>query len=250
MSEPEPEQLTSHAAALASDSADEPEHGRVGYGRWARYSPLALGALLVVAVAFIWFGQRSDAPMLPSPGEATGELAPDISLTLLDGESVDLASLRGNVVVLNFWASWCEPCRTEMPVLQQTWDDVQASGEKTAILGVGIRTDHDDDARAFVAQGNFTYPIGRDTDIEGPGIGPIESAFGVPPAYPSTVVIRPDGIVDRYQLGPVTAEMLRLMIDEARNGGGKGGAAFSPYTVRPISRRLCTERLAAAQHAS
>lgn len=202
--------------ALENGAEDETEHGRVGYGRWARYSPLALGLLLIAAVVFIWFGQRAEAPSSLSPGEATGQLAPDVSLTLLGGERVDLASLRGSVVVLNFWASWCEPCRAEMPLLQAFWDDAQSSGEKTEVLGVGIRTDHDDDARAFVKQGKFTYPIGRDTDIDGPGIGPIEAAFGVPPAYPSTIVIRPDGIVDRYHLGPVNADMLRLMVDEAR----------------------------------
>jgi peroxiredoxin len=207
------------APVLDPGAEDDYEHGRVGYGRWARYSPLALGLLLIAAVAFIWFGQRSESPPSPSPGQATGNLAPDVTLTLLDGKKVDLASLRGNVVVLNFWASWCEPCRAEMPLLQAFWDAAQASSEKTEILGVGIRTDRDDDARAFVAQGNFTYPIGRDTDIEGPGIGPIEDAFGVPPAYPSTVIIRPDGIVDRYHLGPVNAEMLRLMVDEARREG-------------------------------
>lgn len=207
---------------LDPESDDNVEHGRVGYGRWARYSPLALGLLLLAAVAFIGFGQRAESPASPSPGQATGQPAPDVSLTLLDGEQVELASLRGKVVVLNFWASWCEPCRAEMPLLQEFWDDARASGENTEILGVGIRTDRDEDARAFVAQGNFTYPIGRDTDIEGPGIGPIEAAFGVPPAYPSTVVIRPDGIVDRYHLGPVNAELLRLMVDEARREGVEG----------------------------
>lgn len=200
-------------------AGDDFEHGRVGYGRWARHSPLVLGLLLIAAVAFIWFGQRTEPTAAPSPGQATGQPAPDVTLTLLDGEQIDLASLRGKVVVLNFWASWCEPCRAEMPLLQAFWDEAQASGERIEILGVGIRTDRDDDARAFVAQGNFTYPIGRDTDIDGPGIGPIEAAFGVPPAYPSTVVIRPDGIVDRYHLGPVNAEMLRLMVDEARREG-------------------------------
>lgn len=206
--------------ALEKEAEDETEHGRVGYGRWARYSPLALGLLLVAAVAFIWFGQRAETPASLSPGQATGQLAPDVTLTLLDGQRVDLESFRGNVVVLNFWASWCQPCRTEMPLLQAFWDETRASGEKTAVLGVGIRTDRDDDARAFVEQGKFTYPIGRDTDIDGPGIGPIEAAFGVPPAYPSTIIIRPDGIVNRYHLGPVNAEMLRLMVDEARKGDG------------------------------
>jgi thiol-disulfide isomerase/thioredoxin len=131
-----------------------------------------------------------------------------------------LSDLRGRVVVVNFWASWCEPCRTEMPELQAFWDAAQAAGEKTTIVGVGIRTDVDKNARDLVAAGGFSYPIGRDTNTDRPGIGPIETAFGVPSAYPSTVVIRPDGIVDTFQLGPLTTERLRWLVDEARSGSG------------------------------
>jgi peroxiredoxin len=192
------------------------DHGRVGYGRFGRFSPLLLGILLALVLAAIWWLQR-DAPAVSPPLSAVDKPAPDVALTLLDGESLRLADLHGKVVVLNFWASWCEPCRQEMPALQAYWDAARQSGEQTEIVGVGVRTDTDAKARAFVADGGFTYPIGRDTDTDQPGIGPIEAAFGVPSAYPATVVIRPDGIVDRYHLGPVTGEMLRWMVDQARN---------------------------------
>lgn len=209
------------APALEDDPDDMgTDHGRIGYGRLGRYSPLALGLLLALVVAGIWWAQRDHTPVGPSPGRATGEPAPNVTLTLLDGSSLRLADLRGNVVVLNFWASWCAPCREEMPVLQTYWDEAQASGEQTAIIGVGVRTDVDADARAFVAAGGFTYPIGRDNDTDRPGIGPVETAFGVPNAYPSTIVIRPDGVVDGFHLGPLNAEMLRWMVEEARNSSG------------------------------
>ncbi len=151
-----------------------------------------------------------------------GSRAPDFSARTLDTTAATrtLADYRGQVVLLNIWATWCEPCRAEMPELQAYWDAARLAGEKTTIVGVGIRTDVEKNARDFVAAGGFTYPIGRDTNTDQPGIGPIETAFGVPSAYPSTVVIRPDGIVDAFQLGPLTAERLRWLVDEARTGSG------------------------------
>jgi cytochrome c biogenesis protein CcmG/thiol:disulfide interchange protein DsbE len=219
---PDPEPRVPHEApALADDPEDaNTEHGRVGYGRIGRYSPLALGLLLVLVITGIWWTQRNAAPGAASLGQMAGEPVPDVTLMLLDGSPLRLSDLRGDVVVVNFWASWCEPCRAEMPELQAFWDAAQAAGERTTIVGVGIRTDVDKHARDVVVAGGFTYPIGRDTNTDQPGIGPIEAAFGIPSAYPSTVVIRPDGIVDAFQLGPLTAERLRWLVDEARTGSG------------------------------
>src|ERR671912_2263996 len=209
------------APALADDLEDDKtDLGRVGYGRIGRYSPLALGLLLVLVVAGIWWTQRDPGPGAASLGQLAGEPAPDVTLTLLDGTPLRLSELRGNVVVVNFWASWCEPCRAEMPELQAFWDAAQRAGEKTTVVGVGIRTDVEKNARDFVEAGGYTYPIGRDTNTDQPGIGPVEAAFGVPSAYPSTVVIGPDGIVNGFHLGPLTAERLRWLVGEARTGSG------------------------------
>jgi peroxiredoxin len=208
------------APALPDDPDDAADHGRIGYGRLGRYSPVLLGLLLLLTVAGIWWAQRDNQSTALSPADALDQPAPDVALTLLDGSALNLRDLRGSVVVLNFWASWCEPCREEMPELQAYWDSGRASGEQNEIVGIGVRTDNEDAARAFVEQGGFTYPIARDTNTDRPGIGPVEAAFGIPPAYPSTIVIRPDGIVDRFHLGPLNREMLRLMIEEARAASG------------------------------
>jgi thiol-disulfide isomerase/thioredoxin len=220
-----PNSPTADAEPAATAVADEPEggHGRIGYGRLARFTPLALAALLVVGLAAIGLARQaaeSPAPYPPPPAGAlrAGAAAPDVTLTLLDGTPLRLADLRGSVVVVNFWGSFCAPCREEMPILQAYADEAARSGERTAIVGVGVRTDVDADARALVRELGLSYPIGRDTAIEGPGEGPIQRAFGLGPFdfLPATFVVRPDGVVDRLHVGPLSAEQLREAVATAR----------------------------------
>jgi cytochrome c biogenesis protein CcmG, thiol:disulfide interchange protein DsbE len=202
-------------ATLAEERPDE--HGRVGYGRLGRLTPLLLALLIAAALVAIWAADRMRQPNAAErerqTGNIAGEQAPDVALTLLDGSTLRLADLRGKVVVLNFWASWCAPCREESPTLEAFSKE---AGEEVAVVGVGIRTDNDADARAFVRQYGLTYPIGRDTDTDLPGVGPIEAAFGIPSAYPATVFIAPDGRVSRFHLGPVTRDQLAYAVNEAR----------------------------------
>lgn len=183
---------------------------------------MALALLLLLALGAIWWGSRAESPAERErrTGNIQGEMAPDVTLTQLDGGQLRLADLRGKVVVLNFWASWCAPCRTEAPVLQALSEEAADSGEATVVVGVGIRTDDDEAARRFVEEYGLTYPIGRDTETEEPGVGPIERAFGIPSAYPSTLFIAPDGRVSRFHLGPISASQLRYAVDEARASVG------------------------------
>lgn len=210
-------------AELPETDQEGREQGRIGYGRYGRYTPLILAVIMLLGLLVIGLVQWRSAAEEPPPGRL-GQLlnttAPDVSLTLLDGTPIALADYRGAVAVVNFWASWCEPCRAEMPILQAFHDEAAASGERTVVIGVGIRTDHDDDARAFVERLGLTYPIGRDTATEQPGIGPVERAFGINGIYPSTVIVRPDGVVDRVLLGEITANQLRFAVDEARANSG------------------------------
>jgi cytochrome c biogenesis protein CcmG/thiol:disulfide interchange protein DsbE len=170
--------------------------------------------LLILGLGAIGLAQRGDDPAAANP--VVGERAPDVTLTLLNGTPLRLADLRGSVVVLNFWASWCRYCPTEMRALQTFSDAAARDGDRVAVVGVGARTDVDADARAFVSRLHLTYPIGRDTATDQPGVGPIERAFGTTTEYPATIFIRPDGIVDRFHLGPLTADQLRQGVDAAR----------------------------------
>src|SRR5215207_11229149 len=95
----DPEPRAHHEApALADDPEDaETDHGRVGYGRIGRYSPLALGLVLALVVAGIWWTQRDAGPGAASLGQMAGESVPDVTLTLLDGSPLRMSNLRGDV---------------------------------------------------------------------------------------------------------------------------------------------------------
>ena len=134
--------------------------------------------------------------------------APAVSGTLLDGTAYTLASDRGHVVVLNFWGSWCAPCRKEAADLQSVHTATQASGVE--FVGVNIRDDQDP-ANAYDDAHRITYPSIFDPS------GRVALQFDqVPPsAIPSTLVIDPTGNIAAIHLGSITAKQLTDMISAA-----------------------------------
>ena len=195
-------------------------HGRIGYGRYGRYTPLALALVLIVSVVLIGRYQGGADGPTTGIGRLVGKPAPDVTLTTLDGTPLRLADLRGDVVVLNFWASWCVPCWDEATAFQAVHEEASRAQEPLTVIGVGVRTDSPDGAAAFVRDLGLTYPIGRDTATEAPGLGPIQLAFGIPETYPNTVFLRPDGVIDDVHLGPLDADQIRDGIDAARTAAG------------------------------
>jgi len=196
----------------AQGPPEDDDHGRVGYGAYAKFSPALLGLLIVAVVAYIGWNQRQPDEVLQRPGQMVDQLAPDFGLALLNGEQLSLEDLEGEAVVLNFWGSWCAPCRTEMPELQAMAERLERDGIPATIVGVGIKNDNDDNARDFVDSLGLTYPIGRDTAGESPALGPIEQAYGVT-TYPATFFLRPDGTVFAVCFGAVTADEVEEYID-------------------------------------
>ena len=123
---------------------------------------------------------------------------------------------RGDIVVLNVWASWCAPCRAEAPELQEVWNDVQGRG----VQFVGLNTrDSELSAQRFVETMGLTFPSVQDTD------GRLQLLFSdsLPPqAIPSTLVIDRDGNVAARILGKASAATLRGVIDEVDSGDARG----------------------------
>ncbi len=136
-------------------------------------------------------GERVEAPVreLPRLGE--------------DGTG-SLADHRGKVVVLNVWASWCDPCRDEMPLLQRTHDRIAPKGGM--VLGIDTQ-DATERALAFLREYDITFPSLRDRDRE------YGREFGVV-AYPETFVIDREGRITAMRRGPVTQEWLDAELGE------------------------------------
>ncbi len=144
---------------------------------------------VVVAVAFgyVHLGEETSFAL------EQGTEAPPFSLTSLGGDGVDLASYRGKVVVLNFWATWCAPCVAEMPSLERLHRALGPEG----LAVVTVSTDEDERVvREFVADHGLTLPILLD-----PG-GRTAAADYRTMVYPATFVLDRQGVLLRHYLGP------------------------------------------------
>jgi cytochrome c biogenesis protein CcmG/thiol:disulfide interchange protein DsbE len=160
---------------------------------------VALLVLLVYGVKATGSGHTLDDAL------ARGERprAPALTLpTLSGGRGAALSDYRGKVVVLNYWASWCTPCRQESPLLQR-WQR-RLAGHGATVLGVDS-LDVTADALAFIRRFRLTYPMLRDRD------GATQHRFGVT-GYPETVVIDRDGRIAAVRRGPVDDAFLRSAV--------------------------------------
>jgi methionine-S-sulfoxide reductase len=124
-------------------------------------------------------------------GKLVGKPAPDVTLTGTDGTAVKISDLKGHVVVLDFWATWCPACVQSLPQLNQLWEDTRSQGVKVFAVNVGQAKD---DITKFVTSNRFTFPVLMDSD------GAAAQAYGAE-AIPQTVVIGKDGKVRKVFVG-------------------------------------------------
>lgn len=161
---------------------------------------LPLSAVPVLAV--LAYGFRTDPRAIPSP--LVGRLAPPFVLEGFDGQRVALEDHRGEVVVLNFWASWCYPaCYEEAPVLEQGWRQWRDRG--VVVLGVDIQ-DTEEQARKFIADFGLTFPNAPDRT------GKVAIDYGVY-GVPETFFIDRRGRIRAKHVGAVTAEVFRAHVE-------------------------------------
>jgi thiol-disulfide isomerase/thioredoxin len=150
----------------------------------------------------------------PSIDLSTGQgLAPDFELQTLDGETFRLAEHRGHVVVLNFWATWCAPCRIEMPAFVRLQDEMRDQG----VLFVGVALDREgaEVVRPFAERTGVNYPI-----VLGDGL--VTQRYGGVRAVPTTILIDRSGEMRYRHEGYITrgalARALRRLVAEPATG--------------------------------
>ena len=135
--------------------------------------------------------------------DVDAEAAPDFTLPLIGGGETGSAELRGQVVMVDFWASWCPPCRDEAPVLAQAYREYRDRGVE--FVGVNL-WDNSGDAEVFLKQEGHEYPNGIDKD------GKIAISYGVR-GIPEKFFISREGLIVRKFSGPMDADRLRGILD-------------------------------------
>ena len=169
--------------------------------------PAIISNRLRVGVALIAISLGARAQSAPAPAPAVGQPAPPLIAQSFSGQAFDLSVLRGKVVVLNFWASWCAPCRSEMPLLEALQRDYR---DRVVVVGLSADDRHDRNDALKAAQA-VSYLTGLLADAPSNG-------FGAPQMLPLTYVIDATGTVSailRANQGLLSAEQLHAAVDAA-----------------------------------
>lgn len=194
--------------------------------------------LLIVAAVFLWIGvanggrsdaapQQNNAAVQTAPGtepaeetlsepagqqtqattEPAGPAAPDFTVYTADGTEVHLSDFRGKPVVLNFWATWCGPCKAEMPAFNKLNQEL---GDQVQFVMVNLTDGVQDTvagASAFIADAGYTFPVYYDTD------GVASYLYGIS-AIPATFIIDENGCVVNNHVGTMDESTLRNYVNQ------------------------------------
>ncbi|WP_294147302.1 cytochrome c biogenesis protein CcdA [uncultured Clostridium sp.] len=184
-----------------SENASQPESGETAAGETA--------------------GNNGSAAGETASGETAAEepvLMPAIDFTLTDqfGNTHTLSDYKGKTVFLNFWATWCPPCRAEMPDIQKLYDTYDTEGDD-ALIVLGIAAPNmgseksEEGIKEFLSENGYTYPVVMDTT------GEMFTAYGIY-SFPTTFMIDRDGNVFGYASGQLSEDMMKSIIDQTMAG--------------------------------
>jgi cytochrome c biogenesis protein CcmG, thiol:disulfide interchange protein DsbE len=173
----------------------------------ARWIALAAGAVVTVLAVVLATQVGTDPRADANKSHLLGQNAPAVDLPTLDGGRIRSSDLAGKVVIVNFWNSWCIPCREEHPALKQFYAR-HAADPNVVLLGI-VRDDTKAAAQRWVEAKGDDWTIATD-----PG-GKASLAFGTR-GQPETFAVSPDGLVMGYQFGPSSVEDLEQLLSAAR----------------------------------
>ena len=177
--------------------------------RWT----VKLGGILLIVMGVLTIagasGQTAGASAQDQQEEQSSVAAPDFTLTDQFGESHTLSDYQGKIVFLNFWATWCGPCKSEMPDIQALYEAHGGNAEDLVVLGVaqpGVgREGSREDIADFLSEGGYTYPVVMDED------GSVFAQYGIR-AFPTTFMILSDGTVYGYVEGALSADIMEDIV--------------------------------------
>jgi peroxiredoxin len=168
-----------------------------------RLLPPIILAVRILGAGWIWLSRvPTDVAARPESIPLRGHPAPDFTLQTLEGESLTLSDLRGQAVVLNFWATWCPPCQAEMPELQAAYDEYGDKG--LVVLGVNQAEDKAT-VHAFLNERKLTFPVVLDSQYEASQLYQVNS-------LPTTFFIDRDGVIREIVIGQMNAALLKQQI--------------------------------------
>jgi cytochrome c biogenesis protein CcmG/thiol:disulfide interchange protein DsbE len=164
----------------------------------------AAGILTIFAVLIALLGLFGWGLVKAQSGPIESGMAPDFSITGFDGRKFTLTQARGQVVIVNFWASWCPPCREEAAYLEQTWRKYEGKG----VIFVGVDwVDTEKEALAYIKEFDITY-------LNGPDIGTrAAQAYNIQ-GVPETFFVAKNGELRGVHIGPLQAPQLDEKIEE------------------------------------
>ncbi|MGD8321331.1 MAG: redoxin domain-containing protein [Gemmatimonadota bacterium] len=167
--------------------------------RWFRRLEITLWVLAIGAIAWHYRPAQAVARV------AQNEVAPSFSLRTLEGDKVRLDDLRGNVVLVNFWATWCPPCRLEMPGFESVYRDYRGRG--FTVVGLATDVGGAGVVEPFVQQNGITYPVAMATDQ-------VRLQYGGVNALPQSFLLDRQGRVRQMVAGVFSEGTLRKAVDQ------------------------------------
>ncbi|TXC91777.1 redoxin domain-containing protein [Metabacillus litoralis] len=165
--------------------------------------------ILAISILVFLIGYAIYNTVIPSNakvGVTEGNAAPDFELTTLDGEKMSLSDLKGKKVLINFWATWCPPCRSEMPDMQQIYDEYD---DDVVIAAVNLTSSESsvDTVESFVNELSLTFPILLDEK------GKVNNEYEVL-SYPTSYFIDEEGIIKTKFVGALSYDQMKKLIDD------------------------------------